>query len=270
MLASGVVGACGPGARDDDGGGNGADSGPGQAPDAGLPPIGNSVVFAHSADVLFRVDPDTFVVSEVGPFIWPAGTVDDMTDIAIDKNGRITGVSFTRVYRVDPLTVECTKLADLQGGHQFNGLSWIPVGGVDANEETLVGTTLDGTLWRVDPQTGATTSIGDYGGNWKSSGDLVSVEGLGTFATINTGGTLLNDKLAKVDFAAGGTVTVVGTDTGVKSIWGVGFWKGKIFGFTSDNKFVLIDPLTGVATPQSTSAVSWWGAGVTTEAPVIP
>ena len=99
-----------------------------------------------------------------------------------------------------------------------------------------------------------------------SSGDLVSVTGLGTLATVKRSGST-TDWLAKVDMSTG-VATPIG-DTGFGSIWGLGFWKNKVFGFTSGGAFVLIDPSTGVATSVETGSPTWWGAGVTTSAPVI-
>ena len=42
-----------------------------------------------------------------------------------------------------------------------------------------------------------------------------------------------------------------------------------MFGFTSGQTFVLIDVTTGAASLVEAGDVSWWGAGVTTSAPVI-
>ena len=39
--------------------------------------------------------------------------------------------------------------------------------------------------------------------------------------------------------------------------------------FTSGGAFILIDPTTGVATLVSNTGMSWYGAAVTTLAPVI-
>ncbi len=249
----------------DAGGGGFVDAG-GGASDGGGGPAGDSVVYAHSSSELYRVDPDTFDVTLIGPFVWEMGIFDSMTDIAIDKNGGITGVSFNRVYHVDPATAVTTFLAPL--ARQFNGLSYIPAGTIDGStDEILVGSTLDGSFWRIDPLTGTSTEIGAYGGGWSSSGDIVSVDGFGTYATVQQGEGI--DYLAQIDPLTG-IATTIGTGTGFDHIWGLGFWKGKIFGFTDLRQFVLIDPATGVATLVEDSSVFWWGAGVTTSAPIIP
>ncbi len=233
-------------------------------PDSGPPPFTGNV-YVHSYDNLYAVDPDTLAVTLIGPFVWPAGFEDEMmTDIAVDRDGEITGISFGAVYAVDKDTVECTYLSDLTG-QQFNGLSWVPEGIIDKGAEVLIGTGLSGTVWRIDPMTGASTEIGDFGGLMESSGDIVSVTGFGTVATVKNGST--NDYLARVDETTG-VATIIG-GTGYPDIWGVGFWRNKVFGFVATNEFVLIDVDTGDATYISTGPENWAGAGVTTMAPIV-
>jgi hypothetical protein len=275
VLLAVVVAACGPSAGDDDpgaDGGLGADDGGLQLdsswpwPDGASPDTGvgfQGAVYAHSATQLYSIDPDTLEVTLVGPFQWPSGS-DQMTDIALDKDANMVGISFGTVYAVNKDTAACTRLASLD--RQFNGLSFIPADEVGTGVEILVGAALDGSVWRIDKTTGASTLVGNYGGGMTSSGDIVSVTGFGTVATVKAGlgGT---DRLVRVD-ANTGAATLIG-DTGVTDIWGLGFWKNKVYGFTDYNEFVLIDVDTGVATLEKTGNVDWWGAGVTTSAPTI-
>jgi hypothetical protein len=238
---------------------------PDAGPDAGIPFFGK--VYAHSYQNLYGVDPDTLAVTLIGPFGWPTGPDSDMmTDIAVDHDGNIFGVSWGAVYAVDKDTAACTFLAPLMG-EQFNGLSFLPAGSIDPTDaEILVGTGLSGTLWRIDPATGMSEMIGDYGGIVESSGDLVSVEGFGTVATVKNGST--NDYLARIDETTG-VATMIGT-TGIPDIWGIGFWAGKVFGFVATNEFVLIDVDTGETMFIYDGPENWAGAGVTTAAPIIP
>ena len=118
--------ACGPAQRDGDNFGTsdasptdtGADTGRGS--DTG----GTVYVYAHTDSVLYRVDPDTLAITQIGPFVWSNGS-DTMTDIAIDKNGQMIGVSFSSVYHVDTTNAHATRLTDSLGG-TFNGLSFVP------------------------------------------------------------------------------------------------------------------------------------------------
>jgi hypothetical protein len=239
-------------------------------PDSSVPTPLEGAVYGHSSSTLYRVDPTTFAVTPVADFGWPAGEFDTMTDIAVDKDGVMMGVSFTKVYRVDPTTAACTFVADLD--RQFNGLSYVPAPSLLDASERLVGTTLDGSVWAIDPTTGATSLAGSYGGVWTSSGDIVYVEGFGIVATVKASG-VGTDYLATIDpttFAATPIGEATG-GTGFSDIWGLGFWEGKVFGFSGASQMLLIDPTSGVATLLATGqTVTWWGAGVTTAAPIIP
>src|SRR5690349_11761436 len=98
----GLVGGCGPnhGSGDDDGvpvdaRADAAVDAPG--PD-GEPPFDGDV-YANSYQKLYKVDPDTLQVMLVGQFGWPEGYDQElMTDIAVDKQGKITGISFGAVF----------------------------------------------------------------------------------------------------------------------------------------------------------------------------
>lgn len=103
------------------------------------------------------------------------------------------------------------------------------------------------------------------GASFMSSGDLVAVAGFGTVQTVTGNGADKLARLAPQTFAA----TPIGTDTGFGMIWGVAYWKNKIYGFTNSGAFILIDPTTGVATLVTNTGISWYGAAVTTLAPVI-
>ncbi len=262
-----VFAACGPSGRNQGGGddqgydaatGDGSGSGSNNNPEV-------TYVYAHTSSTLYKVDPDTLAITKVGDFAWSNGS-DSMTDIAIDKMGVMIGVSYTAVYRVDVTTAAATRLSTGLGG-TFNGLSFVPAAMLgQTGDDVLVGTrNSDGLVFRINPMTGGATQIGNMGG-FASSGDLVAVTNFGTVQTADNG--LSNDRLVRLapnTFAA----TAVGTDIGYADIWGVAFWKNKIFGFTEAGQFVTIDPMTGVGTLIQSNGPAWWGAAVTTSAPVI-
>ena len=259
ILAAVALAACEPQAREtvDAGGRDDANV------DAALPEF-LGAVYAHSYQRLYKVEPDTLEVTLVGSFGWPGGFENDlMTDIAVNKDEELVGISFGAVYSINKLTAEVTFLSNLTD-QSFNGLTYLPQSNGD---EILVGTGLAGTLWQIDP-TGANppVQIGAYGGEMVSSGDLVSVEGFGTVATVKNGSDI--DYLARIDETTG-AATIIGR-TEFIDIWGIGFWRNKVFGFVATNQFVLIDVTTGVATYISTGPENWAGAGVTTRAPVAP
>lgn len=244
-----------------------------QAIDVGrpdIPPLLDDVrVFAHTADTLYSIDPRSFTVTRVGDFIWPDGP-SQMTDLAINATGEAWGITFTSLYRVDLATARCTFVAPFAGA-QFNGLSFIPGGELEPGE-VLVAANRSGAYVRVDPATGAIRQLGLYGADTGSSGDLVSVAGGGTFATIvdlNVGfGEEPVEYLARID-PTNGRATRIGP-TGVTRTWGVGYWRSRVYGFTEGGAVVTLDITTGRATEVARNSVAWWGAAVTTIAPVAP
>jgi hypothetical protein len=255
-----------------DGSGRGRGEGVGAMPDLLAPGPGPSdaggsneqaVVYAHSPRELYSIDPDTLAITLVGSFAFPPGMASEtLTDVAVDRSGNLTGISFTNVYRVDARTAACTFLARLD--RELNSLSYLtqPGGG-----EILVAAGKDdGAVYRIDPASGTSTQVGAYGGGLVSSGDLVSVRGFGTVATVRNGSG--SDYLARIDEATG-QATLIG-DTGRVNVWGLGFWKDRVFGFSSLQGFMTIDVKTGKATTvPGGDHITWWGAGVTTSAPVI-
>lgn len=263
--------ACGPGSRPDGSGGIDAavrsDAATTflDAPVDAVTP--KPYVYAHTWSALYRVDPETLAITLIGNFGWPASVVvDSMTDIAIDKQGRMIGVSFNSVYTVDPLTAKATLLSNALGG-TFNGLSFVPASAVGGTgDDVLVGTrNSDGMVFRIDPATGVTTPVGDMGTGYMSSGDLVAVDGFGTVQTTPGASSDVLVELAPQTFAA----TPIGSGTGFTQIWGVAYWKQQIFGFTNNGEFITIDPHTGIGTLVQGNGPMWWGAAVTTVAPII-
>jgi len=263
-----LLAACGPSGRNggDDGVGGDAPTGDGPGQGGGDGSVEVTFVYAHTAGTLYKVDPDTLAITKVHDFVWSNGS-DSMTDIAIDKTGLMLGVSMSSVYRIDATTAVATRLSNnLTGG--FNGLSFVPAAMIgQTGDDVLVGTrNADGVVSRIDPMTGQATPIGNMGGGFSSSGDLVAVTNFGTVLTADNG--LSNDRLVRLapsTFAA----SAVGTDIGYAEIFGVAFWKNKIFGFTANGQFITIDPNTGVGTLVQSNGPAWWGAAVTTSAPVI-
>jgi len=277
MVALGLlVVACGPANPNTGWNNNNGGSGDGGPPaDAGLTdgaagdaitPVLTDKVYAHSADTLFEVDPNDLTVIVVGPFGWPAGyTGEQMTDIALDEAGHMVGVSFYEVFEVDKDTAECTHLAPLSGSG-FNGLSYVEGVGIDPGVPTLVGVNQAGSYVVIDPGTGQSTNVGSYGGGFGSSGDLVFVRGAGAFATADHA-SYSSDVLVRID-PSSGAATVIG-ETGYQDIWGLAFWGGQVFGFTDSGQFLIIDTDTGQGSLVESTAYRFWGAGVTTVAPIV-
>ena len=234
---------------------------------------GKAAVYGHSSDTLYKLDPEALKVTEVGPFSDAAGgAISDMTDIALDKDGVMYGVTFEAVYRIEYKSgaPKCTRLASL--GTMFNGLTFIPAGTLDPTKEILIGIANDGGWHRIDVPAGATsatvTKLGSYGGSLGSSGDSVGIIGDAVYSTVT--GIGFTDHVIVVDPKTGKMLKDVG-DTGVTGLYGVGYWGGTMYGFASSGSLYSIDLKTGKATEipiTGKPSGGWWGAGVTTAAPI--
>ena len=270
ILIALAITACGAPARD----------GTGEPPDGHVfddapPQTDTSRVYAHSATTLYKVDTTTFAAQMVGT-IQPIGT-QSLTDIAIDKNDNMVGITLDTLYSIDSATGAATLVNNLGASATgFTSLSYIPIDLSDQNsDDMLVSANDQGAVYKIDPVTGTATMLGSYGtvalGKVVSSGDLVGVRGLGIYATVNVG-TEANDYLAKIDPTTW-KATPLGTGTGFKNLFGLGYWAGKFYGFSDGGagagKIVVIDQNTGAGTQVGTGTVEWYGAGVTTDAPIL-
>lgn len=233
----------------------------------------NAEVFAHSDNTLFRLDPVTKEVTNVGIFSGDCQN-DPIIDIAIDEVGQMYAASFSALYRVDSTSAQCVFLAN---GSYPNSMSFVPKGTVDPDEEALVGY-VGGNYVRIDKATGMQTTLGilidgglPMGGNYASSGDVVSVINGGTYLTIT--GADCDDCIAQVDPVDGKLLSVIGP-LDRQDVFGLAFWGGAAYGFTAIGELVEIN-LTNASTilipiPGASPTLEFWGAGSTTAAPLTP
>ena len=266
----GLLAACGPSER----GGESVDA-PGPTADS-PPPVDMSRVYAHSGGMLYRMDNLTLAAVPIGPMTG-IGT-QSLTDLAIDKDDHMVGITLDKLYSIDPATGAATLIKDLsQSARGFTSLSFVP-DPANPTADILVSANDQGDVFQIDQSTGSATKIGSYGttaaGKVISSGDLIGVRGFGIYATVDVG-TEPHDYLAKIDPANGWKATPLGTGTQYNNIFGLGFWGGRIYGFVDKGPtanagaMIQIDANTGASTDLSTGSVRWFGAGVATDAPVI-
>jgi hypothetical protein len=238
-----------------------------------------SRVYAHSGQNLYRIDTADLDIILVGPFNTGGPSI---TDIAVDKDDVMIGVSLGKIWSIDPATGAATEIADFDGDDEnLTSLSFVPLDPEDPDGvERLVAAGDQGNVYEVNTTTGATTLLGNYGLDGgvqiRSSGDIVSVRGVGTLATVTIGDTLVDDDfLATIDTTTWAATKVGTASTGYDKIFGLGYWGGTIFGFVDDSPgaqtgtMITIDPVTGVGTPAQSSAFRWFGAGVATDAPIV-
>ncbi len=236
-----------------------------------------TTVYAHSGTTLYRVDTATLGLIEVGPFGAAIETA-SITDIAIDKDDAMFGCTLSKIFSIDETTGTATYIADFSGVSNLTSLSFVPVSDEMDSAERLVAATSLGDVYEIDQETGAATLLGNYGMNGdaqiSSSGDIVSVRGFGTLATVNASADFDDpDYLAWIDPTTW-EATLIGTSTtGFDKIFGIGFWRGTVYGFVDGGanagSFITIDTTSGVGTLVESGNVRWYGAGVTTDAPIV-
>jgi hypothetical protein len=278
-----TLAACGPNVSGDDDDDDGADARvDATVIDADTTIDGEEVdfsrVYAHSGQVLYRLDTTTLTPVQIGPFNLASGSI---TDIAVDKNDQMLGIGLNNIYTIDIDTGAATLVRMLEAGAPtLTSLSFVPL---DPNNpdsaERLVAAATNGNVLEINTTTGATTMLGDYGDTTAgaeqigSSGDIVAVYGLGIYATVTIGSPLTNpDYLAQIDPVTW-RATPIGGGTPHDKIFGLGFWRNKLYGFVdmgaNNGAIVELNANTGVATSVNTGTIQWFGAGVTTDAPII-
>ncbi|MBX7079141.1 MAG: hypothetical protein K1X88_08160 [Nannocystaceae bacterium] len=223
-------------------------------------------VFGHSADTLYRLDPVTKDITVVGPF---DGCSASIIDIALDADSNMYGAAFGSLWSIDRKTGACTHIAD---GEYPTSLSFVPAGTVDPDREALVGF-VDAQYIRIDTSSGVVTPLGMLPGTLASSGDLVSVDGGGTYLTVTDDDACSTvDCVIEVDPATGSVVHDFGT-VPYPQVFGLAFWAGRAYGFAREGTLFEIRFIDGQVTttpiqfPQAPANLEFFGAGSTTSAP---
>jgi hypothetical protein len=223
-------------------------------------------VFGHSADTLYRLDPVTKDITVVGGF---DGCSASIIDIALDADSNMYGTAFGSLWSIDRKTGACTHIAD---GDYPTSLSFVPAGTVDPDREALVGF-VDAQYIRIDTSSGVVTPLGMLPGTLASSGDLVSVDGGGTYLTVTDDDACSAvDCVVEVDPATGNVVHDFGT-VPYPQVFGLAFWAGRAYGFAREGTLFEIrfvdDQVTTmpIQFPQAPANLEFFGAGSTTSAP---
>ncbi len=266
------------------------DSGP--VPDGG-PRLDDVLIYAHSRDTLYTFSAYTNTVTEIGDFRTASG--DDappVLDLAVDSAGVVfistddSRDSEAMLFRVDPLTAVVTPVGEIvldDPNERLFALSFLAPSESPDGTEVLVGATNGvagegAAVYAVDRTDASAEFLGFYPDGWFSSGDIVSVDGLGTYATLrSTDASFPGDVLARILFSASGATSVIvigpvkSATEDFRQIFGLGYWGRNLFGFSNSGQLIRINRETGAGTVVSTAtgADSFWGAGVTVDVPFL-
>jgi len=266
--------------------------------DSGAPTEGE--IYVNSLDKLYLFEPIGKVLTEIGVFDCvvadPSGTADSgMHDLAVDKNGALYGVA--KLGPQDPNSISpahvivsinkangtCEKvfavpgdLVDPLGGLEIRGLSFVPQGTIQPDQETLVALDISGHYISIDLTAKKATLVGNLNGNgpnqWSTKGaDIVSIILDKTYVTAKL--QKPTDNLAVLDPKTGAISANIG-ETPITTIGGLAYWGGTLYGFTVEGDVYELDPMTGAATGIAIAGappgIQYHGAGVTTDAPIEP
>ena len=234
-------------------------------PDDPLRPgvAGHETIYAHDHSTLHYMNVVTYAIGTIGALSFVDAAGGSMTDIAIDRYGVLYGCTYTDLFVCHPQSAECWHIGPLSG--TYNGLTFVPAGTLDPNEDVLVAIASSGDWYRLDGylnQQLTTSLIGGYGPGNYSSGDAFSIDSVGSWAAIN-GGHIVS--VSPTDGTVGPEFATAGTN-----IWGLAGWLDEVFAFDASGQVFSIDPATGSTALITTAPNSWWGAGVRTWIPPNP
>ncbi len=230
-------------------------------------------IYPHTSDSLFSFNVVTLSLNRVGAFRFntAAGSV---TDIAIDQFGVLYAITFTDLHICRPRDAQCRHLGALQGISN-NGLTFVPPSALGGNG-FLVG--MGGTDWFVIESRGArwaSRQLGRFDNQGTmSSGDAFSIEGVGTFASVQQSANGPQDDIVVLDPATGAIqsrICSMNQGPNYSQIWGLAGWTdGYIYAFDAGGDILRVDVATGTYARIDSTPHAWWGAGVRTVIPPAP
>lgn len=225
-------------------------------------------LFAHTPEKLFSLDIlDAYALTEVGNFSFVGAPVQDPvpTDLALDQWNVLYVITFDDLFVCNPETAECHWLAQMPAS--VNGLTFVPPGVLQQDSDTLIAMNQQ-SWYQVDINGGdiVWNEISGYPGDIESSGDLVSMAGVGTFGSVDmTGEPEEPDAIIPVDPAAGTVGQAVVELQAYTEVFGLAGWREEVIAFDAATGHILdVDIDTGDVTLIQDTPYQWYGAGVTT------
>ncbi len=227
--------------------------------DSGEPPPAMELVYIHTGTTLYSWDPATNASTRVGDFVLEGGMLEDVVDIAIDREGRMYGgtratgsqAPTNRIYQIDPATAVARYRFSYDD--TLHGLTFLPDGRlVIAGERVSV----------VDPVSGSQHLEIPGASAYETSGDIVGLPDGQLYWTVRgeraENGQWGSDIVVVIDPSSGTTNELGEADA--TRIYGLGYAEGELFGFSSSGLVVSIDPSTGNVLRQRSLPGRWFGA----------
>jgi hypothetical protein len=203
------------------------------------------IMYVHSDDELYSLNENGELTYIANFIVEGTHSLDDqprITDLAIDLEGHMYGVAGFDLYEINASTGNMILTSTLN--QYLNGLTFMANG-------DLMGAG-DG-IFKIDPTSGYTVTLVEDG-IYNTSGDIVGhPNGLMYWTVRENNG----DGLVSIDEF--GRTSYIG-NIGVMNLYGLGYFDGNLFGFSSDGNIVTINPDNAQAINNEIHDFSYWGA----------
>jgi hypothetical protein len=229
-------------------------------------------IYPHTATELYRYQVNNSNVGLQGTFQFDQGG-GNITDIAIDQYGVLYAITRDELFICRPDDGNCRYMADLPS---FSiGLTFVPPG-VLGPTDVLVGTGAE-DWYRLDVvgTDVVSTSLGNFDAlGTTASGDGFSLQGIGTFVSVNLHDDRDIDTIVQVSPATGAIqreVLAFDQFGSHSRVFGLAGWiDGYIYAFDESGDILRVSLQTGNYEVLHETGLPWWGAGVRTVVPLTP
>ena len=213
--------------------------------------------YAASDTMLYQIDVDARTATPVG-VIQTSSPVQtfDVDGLAFDGTN-LLGLSSgsTELLVIDPATAAVTARRTISPAGSYGGLTVAPAG--EAGPSAVVFAGSGSKLVKIDPATGAATTIGTFGywgGTLQFFSDLAWVSGDGLYATLQ-GGYCNTRCFARVNATTGSAVAFRSDLTG--SLYGLSGYRGSLWTLHHDGPVLRVDRTNGAMTTAFDPGVAW-------------
>jgi hypothetical protein len=192
----------------------------------------------------------------------------------------MVAITATKLWSIDVSNGAATEISAFDGSSDLLiSLAFVPFDSTNpAAGERLITAGSSGNVYEVNPLTGATTLLGNFGmssGNQiHAGGDLLGIHGLGIFASVGIGEVPGDSDYFAVLNESTFAATPLASSTGFDRVLGLGFWNGIVYGLVDNGsgagtgQLISINGASGAGTPLLGSSLRWFGAAVSTDTPI--
>lgn len=161
------------------------------------------------------------------------------TDIAFRAH-ELYAVTFSQLWKINPNTGKPSFIGDMNVVEMdINGLTVNPLTG-----KMYAAGSSSGNFYQVNPSTGHTTRIGNFGPEFTSAGDMTFLNNV-LYATVRRTG-FNNTWLVRINLL-NGAATLIG-DLGFNDVWGLSVYSGTtLYATTAEGHVLKVNKNTGKA-----------------------